>query len=128
MAKKDYTSYIIGGLVLAAGGAGYYYYRRAKVKKEAAEAEAEAETKRVEAEQSVQQKNIKTSVVLTPYQRKVTQVQTFLGVAVDGIPGPQTNQALQKRAPVSYKTYGAISPTNIDFYNALLRGPKNLIM
>ena len=126
MAKKDYTSYIIGGLVLAAAGGGYYYYRRAKVKKEAAE--AEAERKKNEAEQSVQQKNIKTSVVLTPYQRKVTQVQTFLGVAVDGIPGPQTNQALQKRAPVSYKTYGAISPTNIDFYNALLRGPKNLIM
>jgi hypothetical protein len=126
MAKKDYTSYIIGGLVFAAAGGGYYYYRRAKVKKEAAE--AEAERKKNEAEQSVQQKNIKTSLVLTPYQRKVTQVQTFLGVAVDGIPGPQTNQALQKRAPVAYKTYGAVSPTNIDFYNALLRGPKNLIM
>lgn len=126
MAKKDYTSHIIGGVVLVAAVGGYYLYSENKKKKAAAE--AEAERKKNEAQPPIQQKNIKTSVVLTAYQRKVTQVQNFLGVAVDGIPGPQTNQALQKRAPLAYKTYGAISPTNIDFYNALLRGPKNLIM
>lgn len=123
--KKDYTYAIRAAVVLSAAGV-YYYTKKRRAEK--AQAEQEAELERAKAQQPVQQKNVKTSVVLTPYQRKVIDLQTFLGVAVDGKAGPQTNMALQKRAPLAYKTYGAIAPTNVDYYKALLSGPKNLIM
>ena len=64
----------------------------------------------------------------TPYQQKVMQIQSFLGVAVDGIPGPQTNGAWARRAPATFAKYGPIAPANIDFYNALVKGPANLII
>jgi hypothetical protein len=64
----------------------------------------------------------------TPYQKKVMDIQSFLGVAVDGIPGPQTNGAWARRAPATFAKYGPIAPANIDFYNALVKGPANLII
>jgi murein L,D-transpeptidase YcbB/YkuD len=45
------------------------------------------------------------------YKSKVARVQGFLGVAIDGIVGPQTLGALKKRFP----RYDTINSSNIDF-------------
>lgn len=119
--KKDYTQeYIIGGVVLVAAVGGYYLYRGAKKKKEAA-AEAEAERKRLEAEQAeVVKKNVKTTPTYSPYQLQVIALQTRLGVGTDGNPGTtansQTNKKVAEFFPTLYKQYGNVSPANVNIY------------
>jgi hypothetical protein len=55
------------------------------------------------------------------YGLKVMQVQKNIGFTncdVDGLVGPMTNGALQKKYPELYKTHGNLSPSNIDVYLA----------
>ena len=121
--KKDNA--IILGIGAALAGFGIYRF----IQRRNAEKKAEAEKKVVIA---VGNPNVVTSYPNeytgpTPYQKKVMEIQSFLGVSVDGIPGPQTNGALQRRAPAAFSKYGVITPSNVDFYNALIKGPENLI-
>ena len=47
------------------------------------------------------------------FQSKVAKIQNFLGVAIDGIPGPQTNLLLSQKYG---RPYGNLSLDNIDKY------------
>ena len=51
---------------------------------------------------------------------RIAVIQSSLGVTPDGIAGKNTNMALQKKYPSSYKIYGALNAKNIDVYSKLL--------
>lgn len=118
--KKDYTQeYVIGGVILAGVVGGFYLYRRAKNKK--ASAEAEAERKRLAAEQAeAVKKNVKTTPAYTPYQLQVIALQTRLGVGIDGNPGTsaasQTNKKVAEFFPRLFAQQGIVSPANVALY------------
>jgi len=118
--KKNEKAIIYGAGAVLVGFGLYRYFQRKK-----------AETKPVAENVNDPSKNTGYPGPYTgptPYQKKVMEIQSFLGVAVDGIPGPQTNGAWARRAPATFAKYGPISPANIDFYNALIKGPANLII
>jgi peptidoglycan hydrolase-like protein with peptidoglycan-binding domain len=56
------------------------------------------------------------------YKSKVARVQGFLGVAIDGIVGPQTLGALKKKFP----QFQFMNSTNIDAIIAAIFGAQNL--
>jgi peptidoglycan hydrolase-like protein with peptidoglycan-binding domain len=56
------------------------------------------------------------------YKSKVARVQGFLGVAIDGIVGPQTLGALKKKFP----QFQFMNSTNIDAIIAAIFGSQNL--
>ena len=62
---------------------------------------------------------IQPSVVANPlndpfsFQSKVAKIQNYLGAAIDGIPGPQTNLLLNQKYG---KPYGNLSLDNVDKY------------
>lgn len=121
--KKNEKAIIYGVGAALAGFGLYRYFQRKKSEKLAAD----------KTESSAANPNINTgypgpNTGPTPFQKKVMEIQAFLGVAVDGIPGPQTNGAWARRAPATFAKYGPIAPANIDFYNALIKGPANLII
>lgn len=119
--KKNEKAIIYGAGAVLVGFGLYRYFQRKQ-----AEKKATAETKKTFDPTTFGYPGPNTGP--TPYQRKVMDIQSFLGVAVDGIPGAQTNGALARRAPATFATYGPISFQNIDFYNALVKGPANLII
>jgi len=47
------------------------------------------------------------------FQSKVAKIQNYLGAAIDGIPGPQTNMLLSQKYG---KPYGNLSLDNVDKY------------
>jgi hypothetical protein len=53
-------------------------------------------------------------------------IQSILGVAIDGDPGTQTNGALSKKVPLTFAKYGVITQANVTFYLTLLKGPSFL--
>jgi hypothetical protein len=56
------------------------------------------------------------------YKSKVARVQGFLGVAIDGIVGPQTLGALRNKFP----QFPTMNPNNIDAIIAAIFGAQNL--
>jgi murein L,D-transpeptidase YcbB/YkuD len=56
------------------------------------------------------------------YKSKVARVQGFLGVAIDGIVGPQTLGALKKKFP----QFQFMNSTNIDAIIAAIFGAQNI--
>lgn len=122
--KKDNA--IILGIGAALAGFGIYRYMQRKK----AEKKADAEKQLAKATASPDKITSFPNVATGPnaIQRKIMEIQAFLGVAVDGIAGPQTNGALARRAPATFAKYGAITASNVDFYNALIKGPANLII
>lgn len=50
------------------------------------------------------------------YQKRVMVLQGKLGVAIDGIAGPQTNGALSKKLPTLYAQLGTVSSSNVEQY------------
>ena len=56
------------------------------------------------------------------YKSKVARVQGFLGVAIDGIVGPQTLGALRQKFP----QFQTMNSTNIDAITAAIFGSQNL--
>ena len=56
------------------------------------------------------------------YKSKVARVQGFLGVAIDGIVGPQTLGALKRKFP----QFQFMNSTNIDAIIAAIFGAQNL--
>jgi len=119
--KKD-NAILIGLVVAVAGFLGYRYYKKKKDKKDT-ESNAAEETKPT---QTTGYPGPNTGP--TSFAKKVMELQSFLGVAIDGIPGPQTNGAWARRAPATFAKYGPINSANIDFYVALIKGPANLIL
>lgn len=110
---------ILAGLGIAiAGFFGYRYYKKKQQQKKTAVAEPE--------DQFIEFDVNFTKGGYTPYQKKVMDLQAWLGVAVDGIAGPQTNGALQKKLPNTFSNLGPVSNSNIDKYIALKNGPANL--
>jgi hypothetical protein len=109
-------------------GAGVYYafkWGRKKVSETPAESfdeasarikreqQAAAATKKTENEQrkaAQAASNISTS---DSYKGKVGEIQTILGVAVDGIPGRQTQSAYAKRFGLDR---GTIAPMTVQYY------------
>jgi hypothetical protein len=51
---------------------------------------------------------------------RIAVIQSSLGVTPDGIAGKNTNMALQKKYPSTYKVKGALNASNIDVYSKLL--------
>ena len=117
---------ILLGIGAALAGFGIYRYMQRRKAEKKAEAEKELAKATASADKVTPYPNIATGPNAT--QRKIMEIQAFLGVAVDGIAGPQTNGALARRAPATYARYGAITASNVDFYNALIKGPANLII
>jgi hypothetical protein len=119
--KKNEKNILTGVAVAAAGFLAYTLYKR---KKQQADADKDKIIR-------IEQGNTTTgypgpTTGPTEYQKKVMEIQSWLGVAVDGIPGPQTNGALSKKLSITYSLVGPISERNIDQYLALKRGPANL--
>lgn len=119
--KKNEKAIIYGAGAVLVGFGLYRYFQRKQAEKKAVD-----ETKKTFDPTTFGYPSPHTGP--TPFQRKVMDIQSFLGVAVDGIPGPQTNGAWARRAPATFAKYGPIVPANIDFYNALIKGPANLII
>lgn len=113
--KKNAT--LILSTVLVGAGAYLIYNRSRKAKKGVSnneleakmKAEAEAEAKAKARETAKNQYNSLENP--NSYKSKVARVQAFLGVAIDGIVGPQTLNALRQRLP----KYQTINSSNIDF-------------
>lgn len=123
--KKQEKSILIGvGAALAGFGLYRYFKRKQSEKKVAKEKETTGSSN--DPDKTTGYPGSYTGP--TEYQKKVMEIQAFLGVALDGIAGPQTNGALARRAPASFAFYGPISTSNINFYNALIKGPANLII
>jgi len=123
MKKDTAILYGIGAAVL-----GFGIYRYIQRRKDAKKAEAEKLLSSATASPDKVTPYPNAATGPNHYQRKVMEIQAILGVAVDGIAGPQTNGALAKKAPATFAKYGPISLSNVDFYNALLKGPANLII
>ena len=123
--KKQEKSILIG---ITAALAGFGIYRYIQRRKTAQKAEAEKALKDATNSPNTTTGYPNISTGPSAYQRKVMEIQAFLGVAVDGIAGPQTNGALARRAPATFAAYGPITASNVDYYNALIKGPSNLII
>lgn len=113
--KKNTT--LILSTVLVGAGAYLIYNRSRKAKAGVSNEELEAKMK-AEAEEAARAaaresaKNQYNSLENpNSYKSKVARVQAFLGVAIDGIVGPQTLGALRLRLP----KYQTINSSNIDF-------------
>lgn len=117
---------ILLGLGAAVAGFGIYRLIKRKQTEKKAAAEKEAARATTSPDKVTAFPNISTAP--NAMQRKVMEIQAFLGVAVDGVAGAQTNGALARRAPAAFAKFGPISARNVDFYNALIKGPANLII
>lgn len=131
MAKKlnsaDYL--LLGGLVI--GGAGYYLYTKGKlpfidklINKIKGKEEKPDEPTPTDVTPVADKK-----IVFTPpknpltdanYLSKVRKIQLYINTGVDGDAGTKdssdTNQALKKKFPTLYATYGRLTPSNVDKY------------
>ena len=125
-------NYIIGGALIVGGGL-YYAYTKGLLDKfikpktpEDAKEETQEVIKEIKQEQKVVSNAAKVTAVAksvfsaatsiansNSYKGKVSQIQSNLGVAVDGIAGTQTNMAYNAKYGLDK---GAISEANVDFY------------
>jgi hypothetical protein len=125
MAKKTNFSKILN-IVAVAGAAGGAYLLYKKYKKKTPAEEMKAATDKIKAEQAATSEAIKnqnaTNAAQTVFDNinnpnsfkgKVAIIQRVLGVQIDGAPGPQTNNAYQKRFGLDRGTIGVM---NLDYY------------
>lgn len=125
MAKKPNFSKILN-IVAVAGAAGGAYLLYKKYKKKTPAEEMKAATDKIKAEQAATSEAIKnqnaTNAAQTVFDNinnpnsfkgKVAIIQRVLGVQIDGAPGPQTNNAYQKRFGLDRGTIGVM---NLDYY------------
>ena len=122
--KKNEKNILTGVGIALAGFFAYRYYQKKKAAKQAEVVKEEAKKAETSPNKTTGYPGPYTGP--SEYQKKVMELQSWLGVAVDGIPGPQTNGALSKKLSVTYSLVGPISPANVDQYLALKRGPANL--
>jgi len=125
MAKKNSINTILN-IVAVAGAAGGAYLLYKKYKKKTPAEEMKAATDKIKAEQAATAEAIKnqnaTNAAQTiadninnpnSFKGKVAIIQRVLGVQIDGAPGPQTNNAYQKRFGLDRGTIGVM---NLDYY------------
>lgn len=124
--KKNTT--LILSTVLVGAGAFLIYNRSRKAKKGVSVEEIEAEQK-TEAERAIEEIKKRGTVQRgnslenpNSFKSKIARVQGFLGVAIDGIIGPQTLGALRHKLP----KYQTITLSNIDFILADIFAKRNL--
>jgi hypothetical protein len=98
---------IIGAVVI--GGLGYYAWKKGLLKSLFGDKSTESKTPATG-----------NNPLTDPYSfaSKVAKIQSYLGVQIDGIPGPQTNGALRTKYGLPY---GNISMDNVDKYIKDLR-------
>jgi len=125
MAKKSNFSKILNIAAIAGAAGGAYLLYKKYIKKTPAE-EMKAATDKIKAEQAATAEAIKnqnaTNAAQTvldninnpnSFKGKVAIIQRVLGVQIDGAPGPQTNNAYQKRFGLDR---GSIGVMNLDYY------------
>lgn len=125
---KKNTTLILSTVLIGAGA--YIIYSRNRVKANSSTTEdAIKEKQKEEAEQAARDAARDTAreqynSLQNPnsYKSKVARVQGFLGVAIDGIVGPQTLGALKKKFP----QFQFMNSTNIDAIIAAIFGSQNL--
>jgi len=129
---KINQNYIIGAAAILGGGLYFAYKKGLFGSKEEVSpvAETKIESKATindikQEQKAVAKDNVKKAVVRAAasvvtnitnsnsYKGKVSQIQSNLGVAVDGIAGTQTNMAYNAKYGLDK---GAISEANVDFY------------
>lgn len=129
---KINQNYIIGAAAILGGGLYFAYKKGLFGSKEEVSpvAETKIESKATindikQEQKAVAKDNVKKAVVraavsvvtnisnANSYKGKVSQIQSNLGVAVDGIAGTQTNMAYNAKYGLDK---GAISEANVDFY------------
>ncbi len=125
MAKKTNFSKILN-IVAVAGAAGGAYLLYKKYKKKTPAEEMKAATDKIKAsqaaEEAIKNQTNATNAAQTvldninnpnSFKGKVAIIQRVLGVQIDGAPGPQTNNAYQKRFGLDRGTIGVM---NLDYY------------
>jgi len=125
--KKNTT--LILSTVLIGAGAYIIYSRNRKKANSSTTEEGIKDKQKEEAEQAAKDAARDTAreqynSLQNPnsYKSKVARVQGFLGVAIDGIVGPQTLGALKKKFP----QFQFMNSTNIDAVIAAIFGSQNL--
>ena len=126
MAKKTNFSKILNIVAVAGAAGGAYFLYKKYIKKKTPAEEMKAATDKIKAEQAAAEA-IKNQANATnaaqaifdnvnnpsSFKGKVAIIQRVLGVQIDGAPGPQTNNAYQKRFGLDR---GAIGVMNLDYY------------
>jgi hypothetical protein len=126
MAKKSNFSKILNIVAVAGAAGGAYLLYKKYVKKKTPAEEMKAATDKIKAEQAAAEA-IKNQTNATnaaqaiadhinnpsSFKGKVAIIQRVLGVQIDGAPGPQTNNAYQKRFGLDRGTIGVM---NLDYY------------
>jgi murein L,D-transpeptidase YcbB/YkuD len=125
---KKNTTLILSTVLIGAGAYIIYSRNRKKANSETTE-DAIKQKQKEEAEQAAKDAARDTAreqynSLQNPnsYKSKVARVQGFLGVAIDGIVGPQTLGALKKKFP----QFQFMNSTNIDAIIAAIFGSQNL--
>ena len=126
MAKKTNFSKILNIVAVAGAAGGAYLLYKKYIKKKTPAEEMKAATDKIKAEQAATAEAIKnqnaTNAAQTVFDNinnpnsfkgKVAIIQRVLGVQIDGAPGPQTNNAYQKRFGLDRGTIGVM---NLDYY------------
>jgi peptidoglycan hydrolase-like protein with peptidoglycan-binding domain len=125
---KKNTTLILSTVLIGAGAYIIYSRNRKKANSETTE-DAIKQKQKEEAEQAAKDAARDTAreqynSLQNPnsYKSKVARVQGFLGVAIDGIVGPQTLGALKRKFP----QFQFMNSTNIDAIIAAIFGSQNL--
>jgi peptidoglycan hydrolase-like protein with peptidoglycan-binding domain len=125
--KKNTT--LILSTVLIGAGAYIIYSRNRKKANSSTTEDAIKDKQKEEAEQAAKdaardaaREQYNSLQNPNSYKSKVARVQGFLGVAIDGIVGPQTLGALKKKFP----QFQFMNSTNIDAIIAAIFGSQNL--
>lgn len=106
MALTKGEKILVGGIIVVGGWLAWKKWGKKAVESPSSDKEKVTETNIVPV----------VNTAISDYKKKVMAIQLWLGVAVDGIAGPQTNGALAKKLPDLFSKLGQITPFNIDEY------------
>jgi peptidoglycan hydrolase-like protein with peptidoglycan-binding domain len=125
---KKNTTLILSTVLIGAGAYIIYSRNRKKANSETTEdaikqkQKEEADKAAKDAARDTAREQYNSLQNPNSYKSKVARVQGFLGVAIDGIVGPQTLGALKKKFP----QFQFMNSTNIDAIIAAIFGSQNL--
>ena len=125
---KKNTTLILSTVLIGAGAYIIYSRNRKKANSETTEdaikqkQKEEADKAAKDAARDTAREQYNSLQNPNSYKSKVARVQGFLGVAIDGIVGPQTLGALKRKFP----QFQFMNSTNIDAIIAAIFGAQNL--
>jgi len=125
---KKNTTLILSTVLIGAGAYIIYSRNRKKANSKTSEEalrerqKEEADKAAKEAARNAAREQYNSLQNPNSYKSKVARVQGFLGVAIDGIVGPQTLGALKQKFP----QFQFMNSTNIDSIIAAIFGNQNL--